>query len=207
MSIKQLIDTCLQDLQDPKGVRWTRTELLGYFNEAQRQLATLRPDQVAVSMEIDLEPGYKQRLPGNVLALLDITHNVSRTARRITKTMAWQLDVLQPTWRSMQPALEALHFMYDIRLPLDFTVYPPVRIGAKVGASVAVAPNEATDETSKPGVPATWMDTLRNYVLFRAYSKDAEYGGNTQLASAALQLFNNALGVQAQAAQQVAPTS
>lgn len=207
MTIKQLIDTCLADLQDPKGVRWPRADLLGYFNEAQRQLATLRPDQMAMAMDLDLVPGYKQRLPDNVLALVDITHNVSRTSRRITKTMAWQLDALQPTWRSMQPALEALHFMYDIRQPQDFSVYPPVRIGAKVGAVVGLAPNEATDEQSKPGVPEKWMDALRNYVLFRAFSKDAEYGGNVQLATAALQLFNNALGVQAQAAQQVAPTS
>jgi hypothetical protein len=207
LTIKELIDQVGNDLQDKRAVRWTRTELLGYFNEAQRKFAKQRPDQMAGPVELDLAAGWQQRLPAYVLALIDITHNANRMAKRITKTAMWQLDALAPSWRGMGQAGDVLHFMWDSRSPKDFAVYPPAKPGAKVAAIVAKAPTDASTEDSEPGVPPQWMDALRNYVMFRAYSKDAEYGGNTELAAASLQLFNDALGVQVKAANNVAPTN
>ncbi|MEF9946838.1 MAG: DUF6682 family protein [Comamonas sp.] len=207
LTIKELIDQVASDLQDKKSVRWTRPELLAHFNEAQRKFAEQRPDQMAGSVELDLVAGWQQRLPVDVLALIDITHNVNRQSKRITKTAMWQLDVLAPGWRGMSQAGDAVHFMWDVRSPKDFAVYPPVRPGCKVHAVAAKATTDASDEASNPSVPLQWMDALRNYVMFRAYSKDAEYGNNTELAAASLQLFNDALGVQAQSANNIAPTS
>ena len=44
------------------------------------------------------------------------------------------------------------------------------------------------------------MDALRHFVLFRAWSIDAEFGGNATIAAAHRALYNEALGIQAQAA-------
>ncbi|TYK70317.1 hypothetical protein FSY45_24765 [Comamonas sp. Z1] len=207
LTIKDLLDRVAEDLQDKKSVRWTRLELLAHFNEAQRKFAEQRPDQMAGSIELELVAGWEQHLPASVLALIDITHNVNRQSKRITKTSMWQLDVLAAGWRAMSPASDAAHFMWDSRYPKDFAVYPPVKQGCKVHAIVSKATTDASTEASQPSVPPQWMDALRNYVMFRAYSKDAEYGNNTELAAASLQLFNDALGVQVKAANNVAPTN
>ena len=54
-------------------------------------------------------------------------------------------------------------------------------------------------------LPDEWANPLLNYVLYRAYSKDAEFAGNAQLAASHLALFNNAAGIQLEASSTVAP--
>jgi len=206
LTVKQLIDDAARDLQDSGHVRWARPELLDYFNAAQRAFAQARPDQLAQERELTLEGGWRQRLPADVLALIDITNNANATARRITKTNAWVLDAVAPGWRSGAPGREVQHFMHDMRMPCEFLVYPPALAGVKVRAVVEPAVVDLANEDLEPCVPSRWMDALRHFVLFRAWSKDAEFGGNQALAAAHMALFNTALGVQAEAAGAVAPT-
>ena len=61
-------------------------------------------------------------------------------------------------------------------------------------------PQDLASEADAPSVPERWMDALRHFVLFRAWSVDAEFGGNATLAAAHRALYNEALGIQAQAA-------
>jgi len=43
-----------------------------------------------------------------------------------------------------------------------------------------------------------YLDVVVNYVLFRAYSKDAEYASNAQLAGTYLSIVNSILGIKTQ---------
>ena len=52
-----------------------------------------------------------------------------------------------------------------------------------------------------------WAEALLNFMLFKAYSKDAEFGGNAALSTGYYTLFNAALGVQLQSSSQVAQTT
>ena len=56
-------------------------------------------------------------------------------------------------------------------------------------------------------IPDEWATALRYYVLFRAWSKDAEYGGNPQLAATNYGLFKAELGEQLESAATVAPAA
>lgn len=206
LTVAQLITSAALELQDENHIRWTRPELLEYFNAGQRAVAQARPDQVVQDVEIALEAGWQQTLPEGTLALIDISSNATGQHGRITKVKQWQIDAIVGNWRAMPQSLAVLHYMHDIRVPSEFLVYPPARAGALVRAQVAALPSDLGSESGDPSLPLLWLDALRNYMLFRAWSKDAEFGGNTQLAAAHLQLFNNALGVQAQASTQVAPT-
>lgn len=206
LTVSGLIDDAARELQDATHVRWTRLELLDYFNAAQRKFVELRPDQLAQERELTLDAGWRQALPTNVLTLIDITNNANATARRITKTNLWVLDAVSGGWRSGAPAREVMHFMYDMKTPREFLVFPPVIAGVKVSAMVTPVIVDLTNESGIPFVPERWMDALRHFVLFRAWSKDAEFGGNQALAAAHLQLFNDALGVQSKAANEMAPT-
>ncbi len=206
LTVPQLIDDAARELQDPEHIRWTRAELLAYFNAAQRAFAEYRPDQLAQERDLELVQGWRQQLPADVLTLIDITNNANAAQKRITKTNLWVLDSVVGAWRSGTPQREVQHFMHDMKQPMEFLVYPPVVAGTKVRVMVEPAMVDLADESSTPTVPDRWMDALRHFVLFRAWSKDAEFGGNAVLAKARLDLFHNALGVQSKAANEMAPT-
>lgn len=206
LTLTKLIDDAARDLQDVEHIRWPRAELLEYFNAAQRAFSDRRPDQMVRPHDFELAQGWRQELPSNALELVDITHNVSTTAKRITKTDAWVLDAVSAGWRGGRPGREVIHFMRDMRNPREFYVYPPVLAGVLVCVLASFSPVDLTDEAGEVSVPSRWMDALRHFVLYRAWSKDAEYGGNQTIAAAHLQLFNDALGTQVKASNEVAPT-
>lgn len=200
-------------LQDTEGVRWGAPELVNYLNDGQREIVRLRPDQKAGTVTLALAAGYKQALGAAHMALIDIPSNATGKHKRITKVDLVQLDAIDPVWRSKAPASEVAHFCHDLRDPRTFYVYPPAQSGLAVEAVVSVyptdvaAPNGATFASVSGDIdlPDQWADALLNYVLFRAYSKDAEFGGNAQLAASYLGLFNAAIGSQLQSTATVAP--
>jgi hypothetical protein len=51
-----------------------------------------------------------------------------------------------------------------------------------------------------------YLSPITDWILYRAYSKDAEYGANEQRASAAFQTFNAAIGTKTQVDAAVSPT-
>lgn len=204
LTVSQLLDDAARDLQDKGHIRWTRPDLLDWFNAAQRAFAEHRPDQMAQPRELALVAGWRQQLPTDALSLIDITNNANAMQRRITKTDLWVLDAVVGAWRSGSAGREVQHFMHDLGTPQEFLVYPPVVAGTKVRAVLGVAAVDLATEAGTPVVPDRWMDALRHFVLFRAWSIDAEFGGNATLAQAHLALYNEALGIQAQAAASTA---
>ncbi|MDH0849251.1 phage adaptor protein [Delftia tsuruhatensis] len=200
LTVAQLLDDAARDLQDKGHIRWTRADLLDWFNAAQRAFAEQRPDQMAQPRDLVLAAGWRQALPADALTLIDITNNANATQRRITKTDLWVLDAVAGAWRSGSPGREVQHYMHDLGTPQEFLVYPPVAAGTKVRAVLGVAAVDLADENGTPSVPERWMDALRHFVLFRAWSIDAEFGGNATIAAAHRALYNEALGIQAQAA-------
>lgn len=199
-------------LQDASGVRWPATELVGHLNDGQRELSRLRPDLTAALRTLTLVEGFYHALPAEYAALISIPNNTTGTRKRITKVDLMQLDAVDPAWRNKTPAATVLHFMHDMRDPRSFYVYPPVAAGTQVTAAVSEyptdvpAPTGATSTTVSGNVAFTdqWADALLNFVLYKAYSKDAEFGGNAQLAASYLGLFNAAVGSQLQSATAVA---
>ena len=205
LTVTQLINDVARELQDAEHTRWARAELLDYFNAAQRTFAEQRPDQLAQEIDLTLT-GWRHELAPSIHTLIDVTNNVNQASKRITKTDAWVLDCTVAGWRGGSAAREVLHFMHDIRNPREVLFYPPAQPGIKVRAVVQLATVDLASEAAQPYVPARWMDALRHFVLYRAWSKDAEFGGNKDLAASHLSLFNNMLVVQAKASNEMAPT-
>ena len=98
--------------------------------------------------------------------------------------------------------------MFDPRQPREFLVYPPATSAARLEITYAQIPsphtltaqqltNAATTETIR--IDDSFANALLDYVLYRAYSKDAEQQGNAARAVAHFQAFQNSLGVTAQA--------
>lgn len=204
-----IISEVQTELQDPTAIRWTLAELVSHFNEAQVTIVTHRPDTNAVEAEFVPTPGALQQLPAQALGFVDIAGNAIGNGRNITRTDKWQLDAVDPNWQSGTKKAEILHFTYDLAKPRQFYLYPPASSAARIDlitgdyptpvsvVSNAVSGNLALDDWTKPAVKA--------YVLFKAWSKDAEVAGNAALAKAQIDIFMTLLGLQKDGSGKVLP--
>lgn len=210
---RSIIERAHIQLQDADGTRWPAYELVLWLNDAQREVLRYRPDQKCTTASVSLATGFRQSLPAAAVDLIDIPNNAVGNKRRINKIDMQTLDAVMPAWRNATPAVEVKHFMYDMREPNVFHVYPPAAAGAAVDMTYSLAPTDvavpteaaASSVVGNVDLSDTWADALLNFVLFKAYSKDAEFGGNSQLASGYLALFNAAIGSQLQSTATVAP--
>jgi len=209
---QSIISRAHTTLQDPDGVRWSAVELVDHLNVGQREIVRLRPDQKATTTAVTLTSGFRHTLPDGASTLIDIPNNRTGRFRRITKVDMVQLDAVMPDWRSRAAAAEIIHFMHDLREPRVFYTYPPAA-NALVDMVHSVLPTDVPTPTGPMAshvsgmidLSAQWADALLNFVLFKAHSKDAEFGGNSQMAASYLGLFNAAVGSQLQSTATVAP--
>ena len=204
------------ELQDPAGVRWPATELVQHLHEGQRAIAQKRPDTTATVVTFaPAAPGARHTLPAAAASLIDIPRNAAGRKRAITKVDQVLLDATVRDWQGMTPSAEVLHFMHDLREPRVFLTYPPAAATTSLELVYSAYPAStptasgatASTVTGNIGLPDEWATALRYYVLFRAWSKDAEYGGNPQLAATNYGLFKAELGEQLESAATVAPAA
>lgn len=205
-----------QTLQDPDQIRWNHSELAGYLNDGQIEIITKRPDLKTARITFTPVDGAVQQIPSNALALMDVTQNATGRKRALTKVDQLLIEAVQRDWQSLPAATEFVHFMHDPREPRRFLLYPPAKAGGAVVLLCSMYPTPVVQELSfdfapisfgNIDVPDEFANALRDYILYRAYSKDAEFGGNAQLSASYFQLFNAALGAQLQSTATVAPKS
>ncbi len=210
---QSIIQQAQELLQDPEGIRWPATELVAHLNDGQREVAAQRPDLFTVTKPLALVPGARQTLPAACIHLVDILRNTNGASLSLTARA--MLDALLPNWYNKSPTKNLVHFCYDLREPKVFFVYPPAANGASVDATYSEFPADLPTPTG-PGAESvtgtlTGKDTLKNpllhWVLFRAWSKDAEFGGNAALAQTHYALFMGGLKTDAAAAVQPTPTN
>lgn len=211
-----LVESAAGLLHDKEAVRWTARDHVLALNMAQRELVRIRPDQKSTVVQVDLVEGFRQYIPDNAFAFIGVPNNATGRMRRVSKIDEMQLDSIDQDWRSRTKVLEIVHFLHDLRDPREYWVYPPAKSGAKVDLSIAKAPidiplpAEGVLPSAVAGVidlADVWSEALLSFMLFKAYSKDAEFGGNAGMATGFMNLFNAALGVQLESTTQVASTT
>ena len=189
-------------LNDQDETRWTPTEITSWTNDAQKLVALMRPDASVSNSVVTLVAGTKQSVPADGFRLLDVIRNMGSdgtTAGRSVRIVDREvLDSQDPMWHTTTPAATVKHFIYDNRNPLTFYVYPPAQAGVKLEVMYSKSPTEVTNPNDVLPISDLYLDTIVNYVMYRAYSKDAEFSSNAQLASGYLQVVYSMLGIKTQ---------
>lgn len=205
-----LIDQAAKVLQDETNIRWQRPELLDWLNAGQREVTMYKPDASSVVGTISLVAGSLQTIPTGGLKVLDVTRNMgpggTTPGRAIRLTKREILDAGNPNWHSSAQKSEILHFMTDPRTPTRFYVYPPAS-PTSVEAVYSITPTPCTGEQSQLSINEIYANTLLNYILFRAYSKDADFAENDPKSKAYYQLFATQVGISATADKATEPKS
>lgn len=192
---QSIIQEAQELLQDTSGIRWPATELVAHLNDGQRELATLRPDWYATYTPLVLVTGAKQTLPAACIHFMDLVRNTG--GRAITQVEQQMLDAFNPNWFAMTPSGTVQHFTYDPRNRDTLLVYPPAVAGTSVDAVYSVMPADipapsGASYSTVTGTLASKDDAknpLLHWVLFRAFAKDAEFGGNAAMSASHYQLF------------------
>jgi len=196
MNALTLIQTVANELQDADLVRWTLPEMAGYVNDGQRFILTKIPSATAQERTLTLDAGVEQGVPGDCFALLELLRNAHGRQSAIRQVARAALDASAPGWTAGAKKNSVVHFISDPRQPLRFDVYPPAADGVQVVALLALNPAPiGEDGAGALTLRAEYAEALRHYMLYRAWSKDAEYGANAALASAHYQALADALGI------------
>ena len=127
------------------------------------------------------------------------------------------LDDQRPAWHAETGTTAIQHYTFDPRQPKEFFVYPPATTSAEVEVVYTDSPGahaQTESQLDPTGTDATtillddiYMSPMIDWILYRAYSKDAEYGANEQRAQAAYNAFNSALNMKNQVDAAVSPSN
>ena len=158
-------------LNDAGMIHWTQNELLQWGSEGQVELVVLKPDAATKTVDLQLVSGARQTNPADCISILDMRQNNGGNA--ITPADRATLDRFMPGWMKGPTASTVKHWMPDPQ-PDTFYVYPAQNnTPAKVVITHSFTP-PALVAGGNLGVRDIYQAAIENYILFRAFSKDAE---------------------------------
>jgi len=200
-------------LNDEGAVRWTRLELQDWINDAYKEVVLLRPDANSQTATVTLAAGTRQKLSDTgtinlptALRVLDVIRNMAATSnkRAVRFVDRRVLDDQLPGWHSETESVNIVHWMFDILTPKEFLVYPPATALAQIELVYSSVPashalsagalDPAGSDTTIINLDDIYANVILDYLLYRAYSKDADYAANGQRAINHLNSFNSSLG-------------
>lgn len=202
-------------LQDKTSVRWPEQELLDWFNLAQQDIVNHRPDSKSETLLFECNEGTRQVIPAQALRLIAVQRNEDsgkQVYSVITQVEQDILDQQHEDWHNPSRSADKIqHYTYDDRLPKEFMLFPGAKAGHKIRIAICTAPVFIKIEPGKfdtddqvIGLDDTYVNPIMDYMLYRAYSKNVDFGqGN--LAMAAYQSYANALGIKAQMDRAISP--
>lgn len=233
VTVKSLLTRAGVILHDTTQVRWQDTELLGWLNDSQRELVLIRPDASIKNEDHNLSEGTKQTLPAGGIRLIDVIRNNTTSTKNAVRVIDRNvLDAQQPAWHTSGANATVEHYMFDLRDPKHFYVYPaqPAEVGTvelvysstpvdavlSADAVPAVGSGDGTpgNDAAIPAIPEgqteitlddIYANAMLDYILYRAYSKDADFAGNAQRALKHYEAFAASLGLKFQVDKLIDP--
>jgi hypothetical protein len=205
-------------LQDAESVRWTPIELRLWLNDALREIAIRKPNATAASIELTLVKGTYQTLPATHQSLLRITRNLGTLdasadkrggGRVVTPITREVMDAQLPGWQDnavLPFSAVVMHYIEEIIDRRSFYVVPGNTGTGVVEAVVSRIPNEVpvpgsgstldiASYTTNVDIGDVYRNTLVDYMLYRAFSKDMQLAGAFERAQAHYSQFASALGI------------
>ena len=183
---------------DTTKTRWPYSELLTWYNDAVLAVVNRRPDASIKNIDFTITPdSSKQTLPDDGLRWMDIVANVA-SGKPVRKTKRMQLDDQVPNWHKTTGP-EVASYVFDERDPKTIYIYPQpaTAVDLNIFYTVAPSPVEITDfdtDDTTMSVDDSYLNAIVDFMLYRAYSKDADYAANAQRASQHYQVFQAELG-------------
>lgn len=186
-TVKTLIDRISRDLIDLRNVRWSRTELVDFLNDAIASIVIRRPDLSRATATVTTSSNVVA-LPIDAYQILAVNHVANVAAQFVDIN---KLNQLYPDWRTTQgaPVCWTRNEMDETTLFL----YPSPT--SDVDVELVYSRNlRVTEEESPFPLPDIYEGTVADFVMYRAYNKDSQNPNEGNKAQLHLQAFATALG-------------
>ncbi|QIB67167.1 hypothetical protein G3T16_18925 [Kineobactrum salinum] len=161
----------------------------------------MKPQAFSAVVAAPLVAGAEQTLAAAHYRLLDVPGSA------VTRVAKNHLDAEDMGWEGGEESATLYHYCYDENTPRIFYVYPPVIAGTELRITAAVYPDEVTTDESEIPLPETYLPTIVDYLLFRAYGKHSKAQGNERRSTEAFTRFAGGMGVKATNLGQTSPNT
>jgi len=199
-----IISKASVQLIDTANVRWSQSELLGWLNSAQRQIAQANPDIANHVVSVQLTAGTRQTVPADGFLFFEAYRNMGSDGvtpgRSVRIASRETLDAFNRDWHSAPATAVTQAYLFNSHDNAAFYVYPPSDGTNYLEINYAKSPADIA-LSDVIVVPDIYENVILDYILARAFSKDTE-AGNPAIAQMYYQLF--AAGLQAYEAGQEA---
>ena len=203
-------------LQD-QDLRWSKAEKIQWVNDAHKAIILLRPDAGMRRGDFTCTADTAQSLlASNGLADLNaytpvrlraVVRNKPQTGtgRAIRHELQRVLDDQLPEWHATAATTSCQFYTHDPANPTAFYLYPAPAAGHKVEVVYSATPTAALADGDYITLEDIWVPVILDYVLYRAYTKDAEYTANLERAGVHYKAFIDAIQANAQAQATLPP--
>jgi hypothetical protein len=180
---------------DPTNLRWDRAELLGWLNAGYREIVGLRPDATSTAREFLCEAGTRQRLLRDgagcedAWQLLEVVRNTASSSQKgaVRPTQRADLDNMRRYWHAAEGTTDIEYAIVEPTSPREFLVYPPASSDARLEVVVSVLPQSHSTQLAATSsevirLPDPFSNALSEWILYKAFSKDADFIANAERA-------------------------
>jgi hypothetical protein len=196
VTVQNLIDQVRTILQDKDAIRWSDPEFLGWIASAYREIVRHRPDANSITATVSTNADSRQSLPADGAYLISVIRNEGGSKRAVRPIERYVLDSQNPDWHTVNGTTSdqtAKYYVYEKDSPKVFYLYPAPAAGTTISIQYARIPTAHTSTSDLISLDDTYAGLIVDYLLYRAYSKDASVG-DANLAQNYGQMFYNQLG-------------
>ena len=201
-TVLSFIETLRVTLQDADATRWSDNEIIAWMNLGQAEMVAIKPEVNTKVAPVQLNAGTRQNLPADGVQFFRLIRNMGvdgSTVGAVIRGVDYSaLDTQSAAWHSMTPTDAVSEFAFRPSDPTHYYVYPPSTGAGFVDIEYGALPQDCASN-GNVNVNDVWIPTLFNYVLYRAYAKEADDTFNASLAATYNSAFGQALGMKAQA--------
>lgn len=207
------VKTTLQETTN-SGTRWRNGELIDWANESYQAIIQIKPDASSINKSVPLVAGTRQSIPNDGLRLIEVIRCMSAQSNGegITICGRRQLDTTRKGWHRETPTYDIEHYVFDELDPKNFYVYPPAVANAEIEIVYSSVPEPHTYVGDTIPADVIRLDDsmaplMVDYILYRAYSKDADHTANLNRAQMHYQSFMASLGQKVQIDRAISPNA
>lgn len=200
---KTITDKASVFLADASQTRWLPSELLSWLNDGQSEICALVPNANPATSTVALVAGTKQAAPTDALYVNGFIRNMGvggttpgGVIRQVTRNF---LNSFVVGWSNATASTTVSHVAYDpADSNVDFYVYPPQPASGM--SSIEIVYSQVPVVIASSGAPVItvrdiYANALLDYVLYRAFGKDSEYGNQSDRSQIHYKMFSQAIGI------------
>lgn len=176
MKVKRILDTVLEIYHDPTFDRIPKETYLRYITDALNAVLLIRPDAHVVDVDFVLADAIEQVLPEDGFRLIDIAYNLDDNGvptSPIVNVERTLLDNTSPNWMASSGSV-VYNYMYNVKRPKSFLVYPKVSGGKKVKMYYSQAFPLIVSENEILNIDEVFLAPIVEIVMYNIYRLDVE---------------------------------